>query len=239
MIVVYCFSRSLYGQIKPSLCSLLTNAKPEKVYLMLEDDRFDAFELPQNVEVVKVRYLDYFRPNCQNMYGFHYMALMKQTISKYIKEPKALMLDPDTIILDDLKDLWNTDLEGKWYAAVPEYKGNQHAYGPIYYNAGVVLWNLEQVRQDGFADRVIHLLNTKKMWLTEQDAMNELKEDKAVTLPVRYNESFCCGETVNPAIIHYAGIQDWYTRRNMKRREYLDEWIGRDFPENPLQKKAN
>lgn len=237
MIVVYCFSRSLYGQIRPSLCSLLTNANPEKIYFMIEDDHIDGYDFPPNVEIVQVKYTDWFRPNCQNMRGFHYMALMKQTVSKYIKEPKCIVLDLDTIILDDLKDLWNTDLTGKWFAGVNEYKGNQRAYGPTYVNAGVLLWNLDQVRKDGFDDRVIHLLNTKRMWLTEQDAINELRENKFELLPVRYNESFCTGETINPAIVHFAGIPDWYTRRNIKRREILDEWINREFPAYPPKEK--
>lgn len=59
--------------------------------------------------------------------------------------------------------------------------------------------------------------------LVDQDVMNKFSvPDKVVKLPTRFNEAGCTGETNSPAVVHYAGIPNWYNNQYIHRHEYLD-----------------
>jgi len=225
MIVGYFMTRNIYHQILPSIRSLLTFNRPERIYIFAEDDDI-GIDLPEMVKVINISGQPYIKkssPNWNSM--FSYMVMCRVCTGKFIDDDKILLLDVDTIINDSLEDLWQTDLTGKWFGAVNEDRGKWKPYGDRYFNAGVFLMNLKQIREDRIDDVLIEMLNTHFFTYSEQCAWNKIKADRYVELPTRYNESFCCGFTNNPAVIHYAGIQDWYTNRNIQRREYLDRYL--------------
>ena len=70
---------------------------------------------------------------------------------------------------------------------------------------------------------MVHELNNFVYTFLDQDVMNRFAvPDKTVTMPARFNECFCCGQSENPAIVHFAGYPDWFRiPENMPRREYL------------------
>ena len=231
MNVVYCFSRSLYGCIKPSLVSLFTNSKPDNVYLMVQDEEIPGLELPKECHIIKVNPSDHFYKGCPNIQpNFTPMCLMKVTAPKYVPEDKVILLDPDTIILKSLLPMWNVDLTDKYFGAVEEYRGTWRPYGKTYYNSGVMLLNLEEIRKDHFDDQLINVLNSTPLRLTEQDAYNLLGKHKAVSLPVEYNDAFCTRHTSNPSIVHFAGYVDWFTNPKMYGKHHLEEYKNKDFP---------
>ena len=227
-IIVYASTRNLYKAMLPSIRSLFAHNHPEKVYLMIEDDEF-PYKLPEECECINVSSQEYFLPNGGNADSvFTYMAMMRVTYAYlFPQHDKVLQLDVDTIICDDLTPLWETDIEGKWFAACPEYKGYYNPWrNDKYYNIGVCLYNLKQMREDNPMPKMIKLLHCVKLCCVEQDTLNFFGvPEKCVDIPVRYNESFCCGQTDNPAIVHYAGYPDWYTNEDMPRREYLLKWM--------------
>ena len=116
------------------------------------------------------------------------------------------------------------DLKGKWFAMVREWQGHFRPMGDRYYNAGVFVANLKQIREDGIMKEMIRFIREVPVPYGEQDAMNGygLHHDKIIDADVRYNESFCCGYTDNPAIIHYAGVVDWWDNTTMPRAEFLE-----------------
>ena len=141
-------------------------------------------------------------------------------------EQRAIQLDVDTIVCDDLEPIWEIDLEGKWIAWAPEIFGQWRPFGPDYYNFGVAVLNLEQLRRDRAAFYMIRALNCGKVPFLDQDIMNMFAvPEKSVAMPSRYNESFCCGQSENPAIVHYAGYPDWMTNPETPRREYLERYL--------------
>ena len=230
MRIVYAMTRNLYPCFHPTLRSLMEHNDPERVYIMAEDDDL-PYPLPDACRVVNVtdwrRILSPSSPNKRSI--FTYMAMLRAAYTEiFPDDDKLLQLDIDTIICDDLNPLWDTDLTGKWFGAVREWEGHYRPFGtPQYYNVGVCLYNLAELRKDGVTEQVLNLINTVFYNCTEQDAFNALAvpAGKVVDLPVRFNESFCCGRTDNPAIVHYAGYSDWWTRKDMPRREYLEKYL--------------
>lgn len=228
MIVVYSGTRNLYQCMLPSITSLLEHNSPEKVYILIEDDTF-PYELPEVCETVNVSALkNRFNPLSPNMSSvFTYMAMIRiMYVDIFPQYDKVIQLDVDTIVCDSLEPLWDIDLSGKWFAACPEWNGN---YNPFkhekYYNIGVCVYNLEQMRKDNCLPFFLRTLDYIRLSCTEQDIMNMYGvPEKVVDIPVRYNESFCCGNTQNPAVVHYAGDPGWWTNEHLLRKWYLDKY---------------
>lgn len=227
MTVVYAMTRNLYPHFLPALRSLLEHNSPEKVYILAEDDNL-PYDLPDACEVVNVSGQTWFQPDGPNMRSmFTYMAMVRACYAYLFPDlDRVLQLDIDTIVCDDLSPVWETDLTGKWFAACPEYLAHYNPFGnDKYYNIGVCVYNLEQMRRDNIVPALIDVLNNRKMMCVEQDAINLLGvPDKVTDIPVRYNESFCCGTTDNPAVVHYAGQPNWFANKSMPRAAYMDKY---------------
>lgn len=238
--VVYSASRNLYPYLMASVMSLLDHNPDARVWLLIEDDEL-PYEVPENVELVNVSAQTIFKPGSVNMRtGFTYLALMRATYSKlYTGElnnfgvrtlprlDRIIQLDCDTIICDSLQDVWDMDLAGAWFAAVPDNPAPYRPWGDHkYYNIGFCLFNLDQIRQDGADDDVINELNTRPMQFVDEMAWNKLNMDlgytKSIDLPARYNQTTEVDQTLSPAVIHYAGAKEWWKGcENRYRGNYM------------------
>lgn len=225
MIVTYAATRRLYPHLIPAMQSLLAFNKVDEIIVLAEDDIVP--DLPEVCRIINVSGQQVFPPDSPNMKSiFTWMALMRVTIAELVPDiDKILQLDVDTIVVDDLTPLWETDLTNKYFAAVPEYKGNYNPFdNPMYFNTGVCLFNLSKMRADNVTEQMVNLLNRRRMYCADQDGFNLIARDMSREIPLRYNECFCCGETDNPAIVHFAGVADWFENPKMHRREFLDRF---------------
>ena len=228
MNVVYALTRNLYPYLKMSLNSLLEHNDVEKVYIYAEDDTF-PYKLPDCCEVINVSNQRYFwktSPNMKSIYS--YMAMMRITYADKLPVDRVIQLDIDTVVCDSLQPLWEMDLDGTWFAACHEYLGHHNPFNQQkYFNIGVAVFNLDQIRKDGKLKYMISMLNTRWLSCVEQDALNYFgNPEKVVELPIRWNECICTGFTENPAVVHYAGYRDWYNcNHEMKRWEYAAKYL--------------
>jgi len=144
---------------------------------------------------------------------FTYMALMRVCYAKLLPDAdKVLQLDVDTVCVDDVDPLWEIDMADAWFMAVNEppryvngHRTDYKPWGERYYNIGVAMFNLEQIRKDRIDDFLIHALNTEYLQFIDQDAWDKYGNTRCIDLPTRYNESMVTGYTDDPAIVHYAG----------------------------------
>ena len=223
MNVVYCVTANYIDKIKPSIMSLREHNRC-RIYLVTEADSCDI----EGVKVIDIRNQQWFKPEtCVNYYNmFTYIGFLKVCYPELLPCDKVIHLDADTIVTDSLKEMWNTDLNGKWFAMVQEYKGRYKPFGEKYYNAGVMLINLKQLRKDKVQDEMVEYLNTVKQPWCEQDAFDKLgmERNMIVDLDVRYNENQFTGYTDSPAIVHYAGVGDWWTNHNISRGDLLKKY---------------
>lgn len=225
--VVYSLTRNLYPQLAVTIQSLLQQHPDAKVYILAEDDEL-PFEIPCEHRILNMSGQTYFPPDNPNMRSqFTYMAMLRVATAELIpEEDKIIQLDIDTIVCDSLRPIWDLDQGDKWLAWCPEHLAQYKPFGPVYCNFGVAVLNLAQMRKDNAVPFLVRDLNRFEIRFLDQDVMNRFAvPDKMVEMPVRFNESFCCGYTPNPAIVHYAGYPDWFTNPNVPRREYLERWI--------------
>ena len=222
MKIVYEATRNYYKFLRATIQSLLDHNDPEVIFVLAEDDEIEG--LPEVCKVINVSNQQWIKRTSPNFHTpFSYMVLIRVAYTEILDCDKVLQLDVDTIVLDDLKPLWDVDLTGKWFGAVPEHLGTYKPYGKRYYNAGVCLFNLAQMRADNITQTLINELNSHFYAYPEQDVFNKYGQanDKAVALDPRYNASFCCGLPKNPAIFHYAGITNWWEEQLNPKWEYL------------------
>ena len=224
MKIVYGATRNYYPLLLPSITSLLDHNQPEVVFVLAEDDVVPG--LPDVCRVINVsdqKWILPTSPNWKTVYSF--MVLVRVCYAHLLPCDKVLQLDVDTIVCDSLEPIWETDLTGKYIAAVNELTGGFHPFGPDYFNMGVCLFNLEQIRKDNVMTDWIRELNTEFYYFPEQDVINMYSiPDKVVELPTRYNECFCCGYTDDPAVVHFAGIPDWMKNKTMFRHEFWERY---------------
>ena len=225
--VIYAGTRNLYEQMVWAAKSLLANTKVDKVWFLIEDDEF-PYKLPSIIETINVHdYIEHtFPPSGVNSKThFTKMALVRICYSELLPDvDMILQLDVDTVVMDDISPIWDTDMTGKWFAACHEaFSGYDPYHSGHYHNVGVCLFNLEQMRADNAQEQLVYFINHTKANCVEQDALNYIgaMHGKAADLDMRYNENRATGYTDNPAIVHYVGYMDWETNPMLPRREYL------------------
>ncbi len=99
---------------------------------------------------------------------------------------KLLYLDIDMMIGDDITKLYNIDVSNYEYAAVKEKYGSW-LIRPDYINAGMLLLNMEKIKETGLLKKARHLIKTKKMLFADQDAIFR-STTKKLLLPRIFNE---------------------------------------------------
>lgn len=228
MNIVYALTRNVYGWILPSVRSLAEHEPDARVFILAEDDAL-PFDLPMPAEVINISLQGFFPEigaHRQEAFG-GYINHLKVCYPSILPVDKVIHLDIDTIICGRLTDLWKTDVTGKWFAAVPESQTWYRPFGDRYYNMGVALINLAQMRKDKASPMMADYLLTTSQPYADQNAWNKFGSElgNAAVLGLRFNESMVTGKTNNPGIIHYCAIPDWWTNRTMDRRGYLDKYM--------------
>lgn len=229
MKVVYTVSERIAQYVHASINSLLAHNEVEKIWVFTDCGEKDC--IPEICEQVDLRDQDWIYergPNICDM--FPWIARVRLAMAKMLpNEDKILYLDADTVVCDSLEPIWQTDMTGKWLGMVDEVYGGYKPFGEHYFNCGVMLMNLKQIREDKIDDAWIDFFNHNYIWLGEQDTLNRFyREDKFVSLPSRYNEFRATGMSDDPAIVHYAAIPDWYHPirvATMQRAAYLRKWL--------------
>lgn len=213
-VVCYFATRALYDLLPAAYGSLLAHTLVDRVVLMIEDDNL-PFRLPERVQCLNVREQRFFPPGGPNITArYTYMALMKMTLPFVFPDlNRALVMDMDTIVKDDLGELWEISLRGKYFAAVREPTMSS-TMGRDYANAGVMMINLRLMRDSGMCRLIIDDLNVTKRAYPEQDCLHAMCGDDFVRLPVRYNCS-CVTRNItasveNVAVEHFAAELEWW-----------------------------
>lgn len=99
---------------------------------------------------------------------------------------KLLYLDIDIMVGDDLKKLYDIDVNGYEYAAVKEKYGCW-IIRPDYINAGMLLLNMKEIKKTRLLEKARNLIRNKKMLFADQDAIFWSTTKKKI-LPRKFNE---------------------------------------------------
>lgn len=111
---------------------------------------------------------------------------------------KILYLDSDLIVVDSLRALFDTDLSDNWVGAVTNVFQHNHVHRPgelglagphVYFNAGVLLMNLDEMRRDGSTAALLDYgrRNAPRLEWRDQDALNVVLGERRLPLHPRWN----------------------------------------------------
>lgn len=106
---------------------------------------------------------------------------------------RILYIDPDTVVINDLSPFYNIDFKGKSIAAAGHtYKGietlNRIRFkfeGNVrYFNAGIVMFNTEKMRQNMNTQDIFDYIEKNKHWLfvADQDVLNGFFANDAIVV---------------------------------------------------------
>ena len=209
---VYAGTRNLYPYMVNSAKSLLNFSNVEKIYFLIEDDIF-PYQLPNMFQCINVSNQTYIKHNPRvqlNTDKFSFMVYIRAAYTKIFNNlDKILTIDVDTLVQDNISDLWDLDLKNYYLAAVPE---NQPAngYNNPYVNMGVAMLNLQKIRQDQIDDKIINALENQYFHYNQQDAFNKFCYNKILLLSSDYNHFYNSAIPKNEKIIHFAGVSNKY-----------------------------
>ena len=132
-----------------------------------------------------------------------YFRLLAPSLLPSVK--KAVYLDSDLVVLDDIAKLWDTDVEGKLLAAtrdadtIGQIDGYDQGVGPYlahdlgltdphgYFQAGVLVMNLEEFRRRTTPEELLGLA-TQRVWRwLDQDVLNKVADGDYVRIDMSWN----------------------------------------------------
>ena len=207
--VCYCGNRRIFSMVLLSVLSIMKyTTEPLSVYLFTMDcTDLDPVFLPvteeqrkileavlkegnpQN-EAILVRADDEYNAvlrggkNEKNYYTPY--TLLRLLLTKFDLPSRLLYLDIDVMCCSDLTQLTDTDITDYEFAAVRDHMG-KHFYGRDYFNAGVMYFNLDKIKETGLMERACDMVKTKKLLLNDQHALNKCATCKLL-LDRRFNE---------------------------------------------------
>ena len=126
--------------------------------------------------------------NGTNMTTHYTPYIFLRLFADEIKElpDKVLYLDADLVFYDNIKTLYDIDIEDYDFAAVKDYFGKWFI-DYKYMNSGVLLMNLKRMRKSKVLTECRKMCREKKMLLPDQTALNVKCKNK-LCLPRKYNE---------------------------------------------------
>lgn len=204
---VYSGTRNVYQNMLTSAKSLLQHSNVEKIYFLIQDDNF-PFQLSQEFQCINVKKQQFFKQDGPNFTSkWTYMVLLRAAYTKIFPQlDRILSMDIDTIVNENISQLWELNLSNYYMAAVKEIQTTQ-LYSP-YINMGVSMLNLKKIREQHKDDEIIEALNIYWYPFKQQDCLNEFFRDHILFLSSDYNVSIYNPIPKREKIIHFAGFND-------------------------------
>lgn len=249
--IVFATDDNFVPYLYVSLLSLITNVSTDNNYdiviLYSKINDYNISRLSQlSKENVSIRFFDMseYMDKYKDLWYTHWNYTDAMYYRFFISElftdyAKVLYLDGDVIFNCDVSELYNIELEGNYIAAVQDisqqmngYIGEDYRENTLnikrenYFNTGVLLFNINALKEINFFDKCIQILDRLKTPLfPDQDVLNKVCDGHVKYLPYNYNLLWNCihyyqdakermsAEIYNnyitcwkaPKIIHYAG----------------------------------
>lgn len=175
----------------------------------------------------------------------------------YPEYDKALYLDSDIVVLDDISKLYNTELGSNLVAAAPDdviqtievFRNYSELVVGVkdykkYFNAGILLMNLKELREFKFQEKFLYLLGTVKFSVAQdQDYLNRLCKGRVTLLEKNWNKMPVGGDVKNREdlkLIHYnLAFKPWHFE-NILFEEYFWKYAkDTEFIDKILEIKEN
>lgn len=157
-------------------------------------EKFNSKDI--KIDIVRPSNADYLLSIKEQKNYISPAVLFKFAIPDILKSyDKILYIDGDSLIMDDLYELYNTNIN-EYYAGVVKdihpivTKENEKIGTKSYFNAGVMLLNIKKIINDGVHEKLNSeeiLDMTRKFYFFEQDTYNVIFDSKIKFLHPKYN----------------------------------------------------
>jgi lipopolysaccharide biosynthesis glycosyltransferase len=182
---VYLLQRNVSESHRQRIQATLDPRRLEVIWITIDDSRVKHLKIDHHISTAT-----------------YYRLLVEDCLPQL---QKAIYIDCDAIVIEDVQKLWNQPLEAVHLLAVPQLSPDASLAGskrglPVHaklgiapdtrlFNAGVLLMNLSLWRQDHISDRVIAYLTKyeKDVLWWDQDGLNAILTGKWRALDYRWN----------------------------------------------------
>ena len=192
-----------------------------------------------------MRCRDYYTP------AIYYRLLIPELFPGY---SKVLYMDCDTIALSDVAELYNIDVQDNYLGAVADqvvgivsefgnYTKNALGIdGNKYFNSGVIVLNLEKLREINFYCQFEKVLRSYHFVIApDQDVLNLICKDKVFYCGAEWNKMPLAGNNKEkPKLVHYnLSMKPWHYD-GIDFEEYFWQFAAKtEFLDIIRQEKAN
>ncbi len=169
------------------LDELLKQQNPEnRVILMDVTDIYKThrFDSPNNV--------DRFTP----------YALLRIFADYYDLPDKIIYLDVDTVINNDIAELFNQDIEDYEIGCVRDVFIFGQKLNKTYFNSGMLLMNMKKIKETGYLEKTRKLCQDKKMLFLDQTALNLSVTSKKM-LDRKFNSIHVPKKRYQDVVVHH------------------------------------
>lgn len=207
--IVFASDDNYAQHIAVVIASIMAHTKEQIRYFIVNDNISNdkIIKLKRTAEFFKaeIHFINVPEKNFNNVYLSGHVskaAYFRLALADILPDniEKVLYLDVDLLVYDEIKILWNTDLEDLPLGAVPDYgimassrlcKQKERVIGlPVgekYFNSGVLVVNLKKWREKKYFSKILEIINNNQFPHHDQDALNKLFMYKWKILDLRWN----------------------------------------------------
>ena len=200
MNILVAINKKYVRQLNILLKSIEYSNKEESfnIYILHKNlDKEDMENITENLDLSRFKINDIKIPKCEidkfPVFEKRYSEeiYFRLYASKFLPKDidRVLYLDADTLVINNLKELYDTDFEENYFVAATHIKKVLHKINEIrldikedepYINTGVLLINLKALRKVNVEEKVKNFIkdNKKKLLLPDQDIVATLFGDK-------------------------------------------------------------
>ena len=209
--IVYITDEGFSMPTTVSIASLICNSKKDnkiRIYVfcdgLTEEDKKRILELATDnceIQCIDIKEKKYkFLKDKTELCIKHvsYTAAFKFELPQILNEEKIIYIDGDTVIQNDISELWNLDMSNKSILAVDDQldtyeNGKSQLASGInvdsqhYFNSGVMVMDLEKMRQSNRTQQLVdYRINGQNRYM-DQDAFNAVMKDDILPIDIKYN----------------------------------------------------
>lgn len=198
----------------------------ENIKIKFEDVRHKIKDIVKDLEL---RLRDYYS------ISIFYRLFIPSLFKEY---KKAIYLDADIVLVDDISKLYNEEIDEFLVAGVPDEVVNNNVYfreysvksldlePGNYFNSGVLLMNLEKFREEKIEEKFLHILSKYNFDVIapDQDYLNFLCKGKVKYINRGWDRMPNPDETFNDNdlhLIHFNMFQKPWNYDNVLYEEYF------------------
>ena len=193
MNILYCGDKPMQKGILLSSMSLVENVdEPLNIYIITVDYRekgvnykpvdkvfaeylkkeLNKSDIDVNVSLIDItRYFVEELPEANMQTRFTACCMLRLFADKTDINERLLYLDTDVLCRKNFSDFYYQDMEGIEIAGVSDYYG-RWLFGDGYINSGVMLMNMNMIRENGLLEKCREQCIRKEMFMPDQTAIN-------------------------------------------------------------------